>query len=163
MKKRSLKKQIRFANADEKEGLLKICQDLKEKLNALSKAENLRRRRVKRRKEQEFLLQVPYEYARNIFDQPKSGVLKIEKICSGEILKKTKTYSDPNRHIHLEHDNNLVWLAIPKVRCNMKPPTREEIRRIVSKSRNKFTIGPNGIPFLLLKNLPKFSIGFMLT
>ena len=42
MKKRNLKKQIRFANADEKEGLLKIWQDLKEKHNALRKAENLR-------------------------------------------------------------------------------------------------------------------------
>ena len=52
MKKRNLKKQKRFANADEKEDLLKIWQDLKEKHNALNKAENLRKRRVKRKKEQ---------------------------------------------------------------------------------------------------------------
>ena len=31
MKKRNLKKQIRFTNADKKESLLKIWQDLKEK------------------------------------------------------------------------------------------------------------------------------------
>ena len=53
MKKRNLKKQTRFANADEKAGLLKIRQDLKEKHNALNKAENPRKRWVKRRKEQE--------------------------------------------------------------------------------------------------------------
>ena len=47
MKKRNLKKQIRFTNMDEKEGLLKIWQDLKEKDNNLSKAENLRKRQVK--------------------------------------------------------------------------------------------------------------------
>ena len=51
--KKNLNKPIRFANADEKEGLLKIWQDYKEKHNVLSKAENLRKRRVKRRKEQE--------------------------------------------------------------------------------------------------------------
>ena len=37
----------------------------------------------------------------------------------------------------------------------MKPHVREEIRRIVSKSKNKFTSGPNGIPFFLYKNFPK--------
>ena len=53
MKKRNLKKQISLANADEKEGLLKIWKDLKEKHNALSKAENMRKRRVKWTKEQD--------------------------------------------------------------------------------------------------------------
>ena len=47
MKKRNLKKKISFANVDENEGLLKIWEDLKEKHNALSKAENLRKRLVK--------------------------------------------------------------------------------------------------------------------
>ena len=37
----------------------------------------------------------------------------------------------------------------------MKPPTREEIRHVVSKSRNKSTPGPNGLPFLLYKKCPK--------
>ena len=44
--------------------------------------------------------------------------------------------------------------AGPKVGFDMKPPTRDEIRRIVSKSRNKSTSGPNGIPFLLYKKCP---------
>ena len=80
MKKKNFKKHIRFANADEKKkGLLKIWQDLKLKHNALRKAENRRKRRVKRRKKQKCFFQKPYEYARNIFYQPKSGVLKTEK------------------------------------------------------------------------------------
>ena len=48
-KKKNLKRQLCLANFDEKEGLLKIWQDLKEKHNALSRAENQRKRRVKRR------------------------------------------------------------------------------------------------------------------
>ena len=45
--KRNLKKQIHFTNVDEKMAQLKIWQDLKEKHNALCKAENLRKRQVK--------------------------------------------------------------------------------------------------------------------
>ena len=86
-KKKNLKRQLRLANFDEKEGLLKICQDLIEKHNAPSRAENQRKRRVKRRKEQGRFLQEPYKYARNIFDKPKSGVLKTEK-SSGKISKR---------------------------------------------------------------------------
>ena len=153
MKKKNLKKQIHFIDADKKEGLLKIWQGLKEKNNALSKAENLRKRGVKRRKERERFFQEPYKYAKNIFDQPKSGVLKTEKTVLEKHLK--DTYSIPNRHILLEHNNNLVWPAVPKVTCDMKPPTHEEIRRIVSKSRNKSTSEPNGIPFLVYKKCPK--------
>ena len=78
-KKKNLKKQLRLANCDVTEGLLEIWQDLKEKHNALSSAENQRKRRVKRRKEQGHFFQEPYKYARNIFDKPKSGVLKTEK------------------------------------------------------------------------------------
>ena len=36
----------------------------------------------------------------------------------------------------------------------MKPPTHDEIRRIVNKSRNKSTPDSNGIPFLLYKICP---------
>ena len=53
-------------------------------------------------KKQECFFQEPYKYVRNIFDQPKSGVLKTEK----KVLEKhSKDTSDPNRHIPLEHNN----------------------------------------------------------
>ena len=88
---------------DEKEGLLKTWQDLKEKHNVLTNAENLRKKRVKRKKKQEHSFQEPYKYARNIFDKLKSGVLQTEK----KVLKKQikDSYSDPNRHIPLEYNN----------------------------------------------------------
>ena len=153
-KKRNLKKQIHLASSeDEKEGLLKIWQDLKEKHNALSRAENLRKRRAKRRKEQERFFQEPFKYARSLFDQPKSGVLKTEQDTLEKYLR--ETYSDPNRHIPLEHNSNLFWPAVPNVKFDLKPPKREELRRIVNKSRNKSTPGPNGIPFLVYKKCPE--------
>ena len=86
-KEKNLKRQLHLANFDEKEGLLKIWQDLKEKHNALSRGENQRKRRVKWRKEQGRFFQEPYKYARNIFDKLKSGVLKTEKF-SGKISKR---------------------------------------------------------------------------
>ena len=59
MKKRNFKKQVRFANVDEKEGLLKIWQDLKKKKKKkkntmlLARQKICGKRRVKRWKEQE--------------------------------------------------------------------------------------------------------------
>ena len=50
-----------FANVDKKEGLLKIWQDPKQKHSALSKAENLRKRWVKWKKDQEGFFQEPYK------------------------------------------------------------------------------------------------------
>ena len=65
-------------------------------------------------------------------------------------------YSDPRRHILQENNSNLVLPAGPKVGFVMKLPTRDEIRRLVNKIRNKSTPGPNGIPFMLYKNVPTF-------
>ena len=107
---------------------------------------------MKRRKEQGRFFQEPYKYARNIFDKPKSGVRKTEKNLLEKYLK--DMYSDSRRHIPLENNSNLVLLAGPKVEIDWKLPTRDEIRRIVSKSRNKSTPGSNRIPFLLYKKCP---------
>ena len=85
--------------------------------------ENLRKRQVKRRKKQECFFQEPYKYLRNIFDQPKSGVLKMEKTVLEKHLK--DKYSYPNQHIPLDKINNLVWPAVPKVKFDMKPPTKK--------------------------------------
>ena len=56
----------------------------------------------------------------DIFDQPKSSELKTEKKVLEKHLK--DTFSDPNQYIPLEHNNNLVWPVIPKVRFEMKLP-----------------------------------------
>ena len=153
MKKRNLKKQICSANTNEKEGLLKIWQDLKEKHNALIKGENLRNRREKRRKEQERF------FSRNHTNMRGTYLINRNQACTRQRKKFwrkiQKTYFDPNRHILLEHSNNLVWPAVPNVRFDIKKPTREETRRIVSKSKNKSIPGPIGIPFLLYKKCPK--------
>ena len=107
-KQRNLKRQLCFANFDEKEGLLKIWQD-KEKYNTLSRTENQRKRRVKQRNEQGCFFQEAYKYARNIFDKPKSGVLKTEKNLLEKYLK--DMYSDPRRHIPLENNSNVFVAA----------------------------------------------------
>ena len=57
-------------------------------------------------KEQECFFQQVYKYVRNIFDQLKSGVVKLEKTVLEKHLK--DTLSDPNRHIPMEH-NNRLW------------------------------------------------------
>ena len=152
-KKRHLKKLLRTAPQEEKEGLRKLWNELKTKHSALSKAEYLRQRRFKRKREQDRFFREPYKYARHIFDQPKSGVLKAEKSSLEEHLR--KTYSDPQRDVPLKHNPNLVWPDGPGERFNKKLPTLDEINRIVSKARCKSAPGPNGIPYVLYKRCPK--------
>ena len=69
-KKRNLKRQLYLANFNEKEGLLKIWQDLKEKSNTLSREENQRKRRVKWRKEQGRFFQEPLRQPGRSADNP---------------------------------------------------------------------------------------------
>ena len=64
-----------------------------------------------------------YTNMRGIIDQPKSGVLKTDKTVLEKHLKDTD--SDPNESNALDHNNNLVWPAAPKVGFDMKPSTRK--------------------------------------
>ena len=94
-------------------------------------------------KSKNVFFQEPYKYVRNIFDQSKSALLKTEKKVLEKHLK--DTYSDPNRHTPLEHDDNLIRQPI-----QIWGSTFEDIRCIVNKNRNKSTPGPNGILIIIM-------------
>ena len=140
--KRSLKIQIKKAPVNEKRGLEKLWQDLKTKHSALSKAETLRKRRSKRKKTHDSFFKDPFQFARKLFEQPKSGTLTIEKEALEEHLR--KTYSDKQSETPLEIDG-LVHPPEPQESFNSKPPTLDEVRSVVQKARSKLSPGPNGI------------------
>ncbi|GFO06503.1 reverse transcriptase [Plakobranchus ocellatus] len=95
--KRKLKKQIRAASSEETNGLLAIWRQLKARHSALSRAESARKKRSQRRKNQECFIRDPFQFARQIFQQPKSGILTVDREELETHLK--KTYSDPTREI----------------------------------------------------------------
>ena len=151
IKKKNLKKQMKSAQSEEKQGLQQLWDELKSKHSALSKAEALRKKKSKRKKTQDRFFKGPFQFARALFEQPKSGTLEVEK----DVLEKhlEETYSKP-RETPLNIPG-LVQPERPTKAFNDKPPTLEEMRKVVEKARAKSAPGPNGIPYLLYKKCPK--------
>ena len=152
IQKKNLKKQMKNALPNEKHGLEKLWKDLKAKHSALGKAESARKRKSKRKKTQENFFREPFQFARSLFEQPKSGTLKVEKEILEQHLR--KTYSDPQSKAPLD----IQGLASPdkaEKLFNKNPPTLGEVKKVVQKARAKSSPGPNGVPYLLYKKCPK--------
>ncbi|GFO33247.1 prominin-1-a-like [Plakobranchus ocellatus] len=141
--KRKLKKQLRAASSEETNGLLVIWRQLKARHSALSRAESARKKRSQKRKNQERFIRDPFQFARQLFQQPKSGTLTVEREELETHLK--KTYSDPTREIPLKETTGLVWPAAPGIKFDSKPPSLEEVIAVVNKARAKSAPGPNGL------------------
>ncbi|GFN81899.1 reverse transcriptase [Plakobranchus ocellatus] len=87
--KRKLKKHIRAASSEETNGLLVIWRQLKARHSALSRAESARKKRSQKRKIQGCFIRDPFQFARQLFQQPKSGTLTVEREELETHLKKT--------------------------------------------------------------------------
>ncbi|GFN92422.1 reverse transcriptase [Plakobranchus ocellatus] len=91
-------------------------------------------------------------FARQLFQQPKSGTLTVDREELETYLK--KTYSDPTREIPLEETTGLVWPDDPGIKFDSKHPSLQEVIAVVNKARAKSAPGPNGVPYLLYKRCP---------
>ncbi|GFR79771.1 polyprotein [Elysia marginata] len=120
---------------------------LKARQSTLSRAESARKKRSQQRKNQERFLIDPF--ARQLFQQPKSGILVVSREDIEAHLK--KSYSDTNRELPLEETAGLIWPAAPGIKFNNKPPNLQEVVAVVNKARAKSAPGPNGVPYLLYK------------
>ncbi|GFO36627.1 LOW QUALITY PROTEIN: polyprotein [Plakobranchus ocellatus] len=94
----------------------------------------------------------PFQFARQLFQQSKSGTLTVDREELETHL--TKTYSDPSRETPLEETTGLVWPAAPGIKFDRKPPSLQEVIAVVNKARAKSAPGPNGVPYLLYKRCP---------
>ena len=152
-KKKSLKKRMKNACEEERRGLQVIWRDLKARHSALSRAESNRKKRSQRKRNQDRFFRGPFQYARQLFEQPKSGSLSVQKEVLETNLK--KTYSDPDREKPIEEIEGLVWPSAPGVKFNNKPPSLDEVAAVVRKASSKSAPGPNGVSYLLYKRCPK--------
>ncbi|GFN85989.1 reverse transcriptase [Plakobranchus ocellatus] len=130
--KRKLKKQIRAASSEETNGLLVIWRQLKARHSALSRAESARKKRSQKRKNQERFIRDPFQFARQLLQQRKSGTLTVDREELETHLK--KTYSDPTREIPLEETTGRVWPAAPGIKFDSKPPSLPEVIAVVKQS-----------------------------
>ena len=152
IQKKNLRKQMKTASDAERQGLQDLWQDLKSKHSALSKAEAARKKKSKRKKTLDCFFKGPYQFARALFEQPKSGTLTVDRDTLEQHLK--ETYSKPEDTPPLSIPG-LVRPERPTKPFNDKPPTLEEMRKVVKKARAKSAPGPNGIPYILYKKCPK--------
>ena len=152
IQKKNLKKQMKTAPENELQGLDQLWKELKSKHNALSKAEALRKKRSKRKKTQDRFFKGPFQFARALFEQPKSGTLEVEKETLEQHLEKTYSQLKTDTPLNIP---GLVQPERPSTAFNDKPPTLEELKKVVVKARAKSAPGPNGIPYLLYKKCPK--------
>ncbi|GFR76622.1 reverse transcriptase [Elysia marginata] len=120
--------------------------------STLSRAESARKKRSQKRKNQERFVRDPFQFARQLFQQPKSGTLAVSREDLEAHLK--KSYSETNRELSLEETAGLIWPAAPGIKFNNKPPNLQEVVAVVNKARAKSAPGPNGVPYLLYKRCP---------
>lgn len=151
--KNHVRKQFRQAVGVEKDGLRQIWQHLKTQHNALCKAERLCRKKRQTRKARESFFREPFKFAKELFEQPRSGTLTISKESLEEHLR--KSYSDTKKDAPLGDIAGLVWPSQPGVKFNVSPPTIQEVNQVVQKARCKSAPGPNGIPYALYKRCPE--------
>ena len=152
-RKKNLKRQMKTATTEEQIGLKSIWRDLQARHTALSRAESARKKRSLKKKKLDQFFQDPFNFARKLFEQPKSGSLVTEKNVLEDHLR--KTYSDPERQTPLPDISGLVWPSEPGEKFNCEPPSLKEVAAVIRKARNKSAPGPNGVPYLLYKRCPK--------
>ena len=147
-KKNFKKKQMKSATEEEKGGLQELWRNLKARHSAQRREESAKKRSQKKKNQKRFY-KIPFQFARQLFQQPRSDSLSVQKEQLEAHLR--KTYSDPNSEIPLSEPAGLVRPAAPGEGFNSKPPNFKEINAVVQKARAKSAPDPNGVPYLLYK------------
>ena len=149
---RQLKKRLKEAPENEKQGIQELLCDVKKKILTLSRAENLRKRRKKSRRTREAFYKNPYSFTKSLFIENKSGVLKVPKEELETHLK--KTYSDQLRDTPLQACDDIPNIPEPEVDFELSRIQSKEVGDFVKKARAKSAPGRNGISYKLYKNCP---------
>ena len=151
--KRDLQKLRKSATPEEEEGLRTLFEDLKEKNRDLQRHERRCIRRKESRRARKQFLKNPYEEAKKLFTQPRSGKLN----CTKEELDAhvRQTYSDPKRNETLPDMRDLERPTAPGVSYQLGPVTEKEMDEFVGKARAKSAPGGDGVSYKVFKYCDK--------
>ena len=152
MRQRQLKRQLNEAPDYEKPGIQALLDDIKHQILVLSRAENHRKRRKKKRRARESFYRNPYAFAKKLFSAAKSGRLDIPQDELEAHL--ACTYSDPLKDIPLTPMDGIPLLEEPEVPFRTGGYRQSEARDFIRKARAGSAPGFNGISFKLYKNCP---------
>ena len=151
-RQRQLKRQLKEAPDLEKPGLEALLGDIKQQILVLSRAENHRKRRKKKRKTREAFYRNPYAFAKKLFTAAKSGQLDVPQEELEAHL--ARTYSDPLKEVPLLPMDGIPQPDEPDVPFRVGGYRLSEVRDFVRKARAGGAPGMNGISFKLYKNCP---------
>ncbi|KAL2078851.1 hypothetical protein ACEWY4_024595 [Coilia grayii] len=151
-RRRHLRKQWRKASAEEKEGLKPLWEEVKKSIASLRRAERIRRRTRRKEKERSSFFKNPYQHARRLLEDKRSGKLEITQ---SELECHFKEhYSDPARQTPLGPPGYVPRPAPPAHLFDAALPRLSEVEEVVQKARAASAPGPNGIPYKLYKHCP---------
>ena len=149
---RQLKQQLREASPGRREGIEELLANVKKQILSLNRAERARKKRWGKRKERMAFLGNPYGFARKLFEDSKSGVLKAGREEVESHLK--KTYSDPLRNVPLNHMPGLKQPTSPGFPLEMGDIKWSEVDAVIKKARARSAPGVNGVSYKVLKKCP---------
>ncbi|XP_035826308.1 uncharacterized protein LOC106012167 [Aplysia californica] len=147
--KRDLQKQKKYAPPEEIEGLRILFEDLKKKSRDLQRHERRCTRRKERKREREQFLKNPYEAAKKLFTEARSGKLECTKEELDAYVK--QTYSDSRREEPLPYMRGLKRPAAPVVKYYLGPIREKEVDEFVKKARAKSAPGGDGVSYKVFK------------
>ena len=115
-------------------------------------------RRFKKRKARRAFDKNPFKFTKKLFEEEKSGVLKVSKETLEAHLQ--RKYSDPLTDTPMGNFGELNRLQPPEETFDNSPIKLGEVKDFVRKARAKSTPGINGISYKLYKRCPKVLTSF---
>ena len=151
--KRELRKQWKAAKPEEAEGLRVLFEDIKKRSRDLQRIERRHRRRKESKREREQFLKNPYEAAKKLFTEARSGKLK----CSKDELDThvRDTYSDPLKNEPMPEVRGLKRPTAPGIQFNLGLIDEKEVDDFVKKARAKSAPGGDGVSYKVFKYCKK--------
>ncbi|KAL3976498.1 mitochondrial import inner membrane translocase subunit TIM8 [Sarotherodon galilaeus] len=150
---RSLKKQFKNADAEEKHALEELHNILRKKLITLRRAEWHRRRGRERARKHAAFIADPFRFSKQLLGVKRSGQLE----CSAEEVNNFlhETMSDPLREQDLGPNKALINPAPPSVEFKLTEPSLKEVCEVIKAARSASSPGPSGVPYLVYKRCPE--------
>ena len=151
--KRELKKQWKEAPPEEKEGLNVLHEELKRKCRVVQRQVRRCARRRESRRNREQFIKNPYQAAKKLFTEARSGSLKCTKEELDAHVK--QTYSDPRREEEMPHIRGLKYPTRPGTSFKLGRLKEYEVDNFVKKARAGSAPGGDGVSYKAFKYCDK--------
>ena len=126
---------------------------MKKRSRELQRKERRCTRRKESKRARNQFLKNPYDSAKKLFTEARSGKLK----CTKEEVEAhvRQTYSDPKREEPLPYIKGLRRPTSPGVDFDLGPIREQEVDEFVRKARAKSAPGGDGVSYKVFKNCSK--------